>query len=64
MFDIFAYIDPGTGAIALQVLMAVILGAGIFLRRLLAAPLRLFRKQNAASVMPAQVIKDEMRRAA
>ena len=28
-----AYIDPGTGALALQLIMAAILGAGVYFRR-------------------------------
>lgn len=57
-----AYIDPGTGAIALQVLMALVLGAGIFLRRILSAPLALFRRKKVET--PVQTQNDDLREAA
>ncbi len=33
-----AYIDPGTGAIVLQILVAAILGIGVVFRRIFIAP--------------------------
>lgn len=52
---LIAYIDPGTGALVFQVLIATLLSAGILFRRVLAAPLRFFlrsitpRRSDAAS---------------
>lgn len=48
-FEILGYIDPATGALVLQVIVAAVLGAGFFFRRLLLSPFRLLfcRKRNA-----------------
>lgn len=46
MSNMLAYIDPGTGAIAVQMLLAIVLSAGLFLRRLLAEPFSLFRRRR------------------
>lgn len=44
----FAYIDPGSGAILLQVLLAMLLTLGVLCRRILLAPFRiLFRRHDA-----------------
>lgn len=45
-----AYIDPGTGAILLQALLAMLLTCGVLFRRIVFAPLRLvFRGQGGQS---------------
>ncbi len=41
---LFSYIDPGTGAIIMQVIAASIFGIGIFFRRLGRAPFRFAAK--------------------
>ena len=47
MFHILpAYIDPGTGALVLQLLVAGILGAGVFMRGKIQAVLSLFSKSS------------------
>jgi hypothetical protein len=46
---VLAYIDPGTGAMVLQVLLATVLGAGVMFRRFLGAPLAWFRKSDAGA---------------
>jgi hypothetical protein len=53
-----AYLDPGTGAIVLQILIAAVLTTGICFRKILVAPLLLFRaffsqKQKAPVTEPA-----------
>lgn len=44
MTTILAYIDPGTGALVLQVLVASVLTAGFFVRRTIARPFVLLRQ--------------------
>jgi hypothetical protein len=41
---VLGYIDPGTGALVLQMLFAALVTVSLFGKRLLAAPLSLFRK--------------------
>lgn len=43
---IIAYIDPGTGALALQLIMASILGAGVYFRRAIARVLGFGRRKK------------------
>ena len=38
MFDLLAYIDPGTGAIVLQVIIAAVFSATLLFRRLFISP--------------------------
>lgn len=46
-----AYIDPGTGAIVLQVVVAAVLTAGVVLRRVIFSPFALLlRLRPSASV--------------
>jgi hypothetical protein len=42
----FGYIDPGTGSIVLQVLIAMVLSAGIIFRRALVTPIAMFCGKN------------------
>ena len=44
---ILGYLDPGTGSIILQVIVALILGAGVAFRNFITAPFRFFRKSTA-----------------
>jgi hypothetical protein len=46
---VLAYIDPGTGSIVLQVVIAGMLTGGVLLRRYLFAPLAWFRGRGAAT---------------
>ncbi len=51
MFDqnfVLAYIDPGTGSIILQAVVATLLGAGVFCRRYMLNPLAWFSRQNTS----------------
>ncbi len=43
-FDLLGYIDPGTGAMMLQILAAGILTAGVVFRRIFVWPLALLRR--------------------
>ena len=45
--DLVAYIDPMSGAILLQLLIAAVLGMGLFFRRALWRLARLFAKKEA-----------------
>lgn len=44
--DLLAYIDPGIGSMALQVVVASLLAAGYAFRRALLWPCRVFRRQK------------------
>jgi len=52
---VVAYIDPGTGGIVLQMLVAAVIGVGVFFRQRIAA---LFRRKPAPSP-PASPQRDE-----
>ena len=41
---LFAYLDPGTGAIILQLVLAGLLTAGVLFRRVFLFPLSVFRR--------------------
>ena len=47
MGSVLGYIDPASGAIILQVVVAAILTMGIAFRRILFAPLMLFRRRQS-----------------
>ena len=40
---VFAYVDPGTGSMLLQWIIALVLGSGLYFRRTIA---RLFRRRG------------------
>ena len=44
--SLFLYIDPGSGAIILQVLLAMLLTFGAIFWRLLLAPFRIFQRKS------------------
>ena len=44
LHTLFAYVDPGTGAIIMQVIIAGILGASFMFRRVFAMPLTFFSR--------------------
>ena len=46
---LLAYIDPATGSIVLQVIVAGVLSMGIFFRRALLSPLQFFLGRNKQS---------------
>jgi hypothetical protein len=58
-FALLAYIDPGSGAILLQVLLASVFTLGIFFRRLLLAPLRLFFKAQPSKLDSSELASPE-----
>ena len=41
----FAYIDPATGAMVMQIVAAAVIAGGVFFRKMLTAPLALFFKK-------------------
>ena len=43
---IFAYIDPATGAMVMQILAAAVIAGGVFFRKLLMAPVALFFRKG------------------
>ena len=46
---LFAYIDPATGAMILQIVAATVLASGVFFRKILISPLAfLFRRKTAS----------------
>jgi hypothetical protein len=47
---VLAYIDPGTGAFILQIVIAAILTAGVAFRRLLVAPVTFFTRKSCKAV--------------
>ncbi len=47
--DLFAYIDPMSGAILLQLLIAAVVGTGLFFRRAIWRLGRLFTRRDAKS---------------
>jgi len=56
--SVLAYIDPGTGSILLQVLIASFLTAGVFFRRILFTPFAFLfgkRRRKEDDQQPSQV---------
>jgi len=45
-----AYIDPGSGAIVLQLLMAVVLGASVYFRRAIARVLGIGQRRKEKEI--------------
>jgi hypothetical protein len=45
---VLAYIDPGTGSIILQAVVATLLGAGVFCRRYMLNPLGWFTRRDTS----------------
>ena len=45
--NIIGYIDPASGAIILQVIVAAVLTMGVAFRRILFAPLSVFRRRQS-----------------
>lgn len=49
---VFAYIDPATGAIVLQAMLAAVLALGMGFRKVLLSPISLlFRKRSASAAV-------------
>ena len=44
MFELLGYLDPGSGAMAIQIIIAGILAASYYFRRLLYLPLSLMKR--------------------
>ncbi|MDX1946428.1 MAG: hypothetical protein SFU86_13590 [Pirellulaceae bacterium] len=44
---LLGYLDPGTGAIVLQIVVAAVLATGVFFRRAIFAPFALLRRRGA-----------------
>ena len=45
--SLLAYLDPFTGSLILQAIFAVVIGAGVMLRKYLFAPIRFLRRRKA-----------------
>ena len=43
---LFAYIDPATGAMVMQIVAAGVLTAGVLFRRIILAPFAFFKKSS------------------
>lgn len=53
---LFAYLDPGTGSIVLQVVVAAVLSAGVYFRQYVFAPFSMFGgKKEAVEEAPENV---------
>ena len=46
-----AYLDPGSGAVLLQLLLGIVIGLGISFRRAIARVFGIFRRGGKATVM-------------
>ena len=44
--SLLAYLDPGSGALVLQLVLAALLTAGVYFRRILLMPFSIFRKSQ------------------